>query len=310
MAEPVLSAVAEGPDYYGLPTCRLTGDRLWLDLLPTAGPRIIRLGLSGSAENLFAETADAGWPSPLGRYEMRGGHRLWFAPEVSELVAVPDDAGTTLQVDRDRVRASGPVEPSTGLVRSIEVRLNDAGGFEVRHELANRGPASLQLAPWPITQLPLGGVALVPEPAAIDSHVNTPNRSLVLWPYTARDDSRLGGLDGAILVRGRAGRELKIGSYIEAGWLGYLRQGTLFVRRFAPVPRTSLPDLGCNVEIYCGDAFLELETLGPLVDLAAGASVTFGEAWEVHRLGEPDRGTESEQLLAALRAGAGSPPTR
>ena len=64
----------------------------------TAGPRIVRLGLAGSDRNLLAETPDLGWETPHGRYELFGGHRLWFAPEDPDRVAVPD--GTRARRDR------------------------------------------------------------------------------------------------------------------------------------------------------------------------------------------------------------------
>ena len=74
-------AVPSDGEYHGRPTRRLDGDRLWVEVLATAGPRIVRLGLAGSGDNLLAETPDIGWETPTGRYELFGGHRLWFAPE-------------------------------------------------------------------------------------------------------------------------------------------------------------------------------------------------------------------------------------
>ena len=50
-------------------------------------------GLAGTRTNLLAETPGLGWETPHGRYELFGGHRLWFAPEDPDRVAVPDDAG-------------------------------------------------------------------------------------------------------------------------------------------------------------------------------------------------------------------------
>ncbi len=80
-------------DYHVRPTKRLESDTLRVEVLAEAGPRIVRLGFAGSSENLLAETPDIGWQTPLGRYELFGGHRLWFAPEDPERVAVPDSRG-------------------------------------------------------------------------------------------------------------------------------------------------------------------------------------------------------------------------
>jgi len=40
-------------------------------------------------------------------------------------------------------------------------------------------------------------------------------------------------------------------------------------------------DFGCNCECYCRDRFIELETIGPLVRLQPGESVTHVEEWEL-----------------------------
>lgn len=273
-------------EYHGLPTKRLDGDRLWVEVLATAGPRMRRLGLAGSKENFLAETPDVGWETPNGRYELFGGHRLWFAPEDPDRVAVPDADGLVLETEPAGVRLTGVAEPLTGLVRSIALRLDPSESvIELSHKLCNAGDSSIELSPWAITQLPLGGVVMLPEPGAIEGHLVRPNRSIVLWPYTSWDDERFEPHDGLILVRADAGRRLKLGYFNEAGWVGYLRDGMLLVRRFQPAIGLRHPDLGCNVETYCRDQFLELELLGPLAELAPGASVVQTERWEVTRLG-------------------------
>ena len=66
------------------------------------------------------------------------------------------------------------------------------------------------------------------------------------------------------------------------GWIGYLRAGILFVKRFEPRADQPHADMGCNVEVYCGERFIELETLAPLSRLESGQSVTHVETWELY----------------------------
>jgi hypothetical protein len=64
--------------------------------------------------------------------------------------------------------------------------------------------------------------------------------------------------------------------------MGYWIDGTFFVKKFAiPDAVQNYPDWGCNVEIYCNDKFIELETLGPMVKLESGAEVQHAEVWEL-----------------------------
>lgn len=271
-----------GAEYHGHATRRLANDHLWVDVLATAGPRVVRLGLAGSERNLLAETPDVGWETPHGRYELFGGHRLWFAPEDPDRVAVPDGQGLLVEHDGDRMRLTGPAEEPTGLVRSIELRLAaGTAAVELCHELRNIGSRPLELAPWTITQLPLGGTVLLPQRAATPGHHVRPNRSLVLWPYMSWEDPRFQARDGLLTLDAVAGPSLKLGYFNEAGWVAYVRDELVLVRRFTPLPGRPHPDLGCNVETYIGPRFIELELLGPLTELAPGAVVSLVERWEV-----------------------------
>jgi hypothetical protein len=288
-------------DYHGSPTQRLASDYLWVDVLSTAGPRIVRLGLSGSARNLLAETPDLGWETPHGRYELYGGHRLWFAPEDPSLVAVPDGQGLAVTAEPGGVRLTGLAEAPTGLVRSMTLHLSSRRAeLEVCHELRNIADRPIELAHWSITQLPLGGTVLLPQPAATPGHHVHPNRMLVLWPYTSWEDPRLAPRDGLLTLNAAPGPDLKVGYFNEAGWVGYLRDGVVLVRRFEPLAERRHPDLGCNVETYIGGRFLELEILGPLSVLGPGATAVLVERWEVMEVAPIAGGADLHELAARI----------
>ena len=273
--------VATG-DYHGQPTRRIESQPLWLDVLAEAGPRIIRLGLHGSNDNVLAETPDAGWETPRGRYELFGGHRLWFAPENPDLVAIPDSRGLTLTLTDTGVELTGQPDPDTGLIRSIAIRLDPStAAVDLHHQLSNTGPEPIELAPWAITQLPLGGVATLPQPAVTSEHLVQPNRLLVLWPYTSWQDARLVLGDGECSVRAEHGPPMKIGAFVPGGSVSYSREGISLTMSFQPIDAARYADMGCNVEVYSEEDFLELEVLGPLARLEAGGKVALDERWEL-----------------------------
>ena len=279
----------QGDTFHGRRTRRLANDHLWLEVLADAGPRIVRLGLAGSSVNLLAETPNEGWETPHGRYDLVGGHRLWFAPEDPDRVAVPDGRHLAIEPDGDGICLIGAAEAPTGLVRSMTVRLDDGRPeVEVSHELRNVGDRTVELAPWPITQLPLGGTVLMPQRAATTGHHVHPNRMLVLWPYTSWDDPRFRPRDGLLTIDALPGPGLKLGYFNDHGWVGYVRDGLSLVRRFEPIAGRPHPDLGCNVEVFVGTRYLELELLGPLAMLEPGATVSLVEHWEVDRVESPE----------------------
>jgi hypothetical protein len=280
-AGPALS-IEPGRDYGGHPAHHVANGQLWIDVLSSAGPRIVGLGLAGSAENLLAETPDIGWDTANGRYELLGGHRLWFAPEDPDRVAIPDLDGLVIEPLSDGVRLMGRLEPTTGLIRVIEIRLDPTTpSLTMRHELRNNGRDSMVLAPWSITQLPLGGRVVLPQALPRAGHRVRPSRNLVLWPYTSWTDGRLAVADGAIEVQATAGPDLKVGCRNDRGWIGYVRATSTIVQRFEPATAGRYPDLECNVETYCGPRYVELEVLGPLSLIEPGAASVLVERWEI-----------------------------
>ena len=297
-------ARGSGDTFHGLPSKRVASDHLWLEVLERAGPRIVRLGLAGSAVNILAETPDEGWDTPHGRYDLVGGHRLWFAPEDPDRVAIPDGRGLAIELDGDGIRLVGAAEPPTGLVRSMTIRLDPGRpGLEVRHDLRNVGERPVDLAPWPITQLPLGGTVLLPQRAAMTGHHVHPNRMLVLWPYTSWDDPRFRPRDGLLTIDALAGPGLKLGYFNDDGWVAYVRDGTCLLRRFEPIAGRPHPDLGCNVEVFVGARYLELELLGPLATLEPGGTVSLVERWEVDPV---DLADDVVALAARIQSGGSS----
>ncbi len=272
------------PDFHGLPTRSIENDHVRLEYLAEAGPRIVRLFLSGSDQNLLAETPDLSWPTPYGEYRLYGGHRLWHAPEAFPRSYVADNEGLVVEDLPDGVWLSRPAEPPTGIAKRIKVRLHpDRAMITLEHGLTNDGVWPIECAPWAITQLRLGGVAILPQPIdPLDANDLLPNRHLALWPYARWDDPRLCLDNEFILVQAQAGLPpLKIGYFNRHGWIAYLCAGALFVKRFEPRSDATYPDFNSNAEVYCNDRFIELETLSPLTRLEPGQTVTHVETWEL-----------------------------
>jgi len=269
-------------DFYGLPTGILENDNLRLEYLKTAGPRIVRLSLK-DRPNLLAEMPDAALETPLGTYHFRGGHRLWCAPESLPDTYAPDNDGLKEDKFEGGVRLIGKPEPSTGIVKMIEIRLSPVqAALTLRHELRNNGLLSVELAPWTLTMLRLGGMAILPQPIGnMDAAGLLANRILALWPYTQINDPRLHLYDDFILIDASASSlHAKIGYYNPHGWLAYWLDGVLFRKTFYVCENATYPDRGCNTEIFFDRNVIELETLGQLGRLEPGQSFFHTETWE------------------------------
>ena len=94
-------------DFFGYPTRTLANEHIRLDYLTTAGPRIVRLSLAGSDDNLLAEVADIKIPTPYGDFYIFGGHRLWHSPEAFPRSYLPDNDAPAIERSAGR-RAPDP----------------------------------------------------------------------------------------------------------------------------------------------------------------------------------------------------------
>jgi len=259
---------------YPLPFASLENDFLRLDYLTSTGPRIIGLYASGVQSNLLAETPDVHWSTPHGEYYLRGGHRLWTAPE-NPFYTCPED-GLDVTQDGNKVILKGMVDKS-GLEKQIAIQL-DGNCVHLEHRVTWHGSEPIELAPWAITQLRLGGMAILPLSNADEL---LPNRNLVLWPYTQLQDERLELHDDLILLHGRSSEHAcKIGNRNSHGWIACTMGDVVFTKRFA-THAERYSDMDCNVEAYVKDSCIELETLGPLKTLKQGDTVKHSETWQV-----------------------------
>ncbi len=270
-------------NYYGYPTRRLASSFLELECLETAGPRIVRLSYKGSA-NLFAELSQSSLATPYGEYRYLGGHRLWHAPEAMPRSYIPDSDGLTISELPDGLLLDGKTEPATGVHKRIEIHLDpDRPAASLTHTLTNEGLWEIEISPWSLSMLLLGGTVIIPLLAKDHKPEGLlPDRHFSLWPYSHISDPRLRIEDDFILVQARPGfPAFKTGAFAPQGWMAYWREGVLFRKSFGAHPAAAYPDFGCNVETYCDNDFVELESLGPLTRLAPGESVVHGERWEL-----------------------------
>lgn len=304
-------AAVETVPYAGWENClRLANGEIELVITAQVGPRVIRLGFAGEA-NLFANYPEQCGQTGGESWRSYGGHRLWHAPEVHGRTTCPDNHPVSWWQDEGWLHLQSPQEAATGIRKEIAIRLDEGSNhIRVMHALTNGGPWPVTLAPWAISVMAPGGTAIMPqEPFVPHPDSLLPVRSVALWSYTDMGDPRLTwGKRFVRLAHAEGGQPLKIGASVTPGWSCHVHQAGIFIKRFAWEPAARYPDLGCNCEIFTNYRMLEVETLGPLVTLDPGATVSHQEDWFVFPPdGEMLRSNddELEGRLAPLLAQAG-----
>ena len=277
----------EKVSYGGWPNCyRWSNGLVELVVTTDVGPRIIRFGFVDE-ENEFKE-----YEGMLGRtggdeWRIYGGHRLWHAPEDKRRTYFPDNWPVEIEQHGDFVRLVQPIETTTGIQKEMDVAVEPGQAHvQVTHGLRNHNLWAVELAPWALSAMAPGGTAILPlPPRQTHGECLLPVNTLSLWAYTDMSDCRWTWGGKYVLLRqdAQATTPQKVGALVPGGWLAYARGGHLFVKRFDYQPRVSYPDLGCMAEVWTDAEMLELETLGPLVQLAPKAAVEHVEHWFLFR---------------------------
>lgn len=245
-----------------------------LEIATGFGPRITGLRRDEGPQILARLGPEAVIDHPGGTYRFHGGHRLWAAPETPEVTYANDDHGCHVETHAGSVTIAADFDEA-GYRKQIEVSA-DGDWLRVEHTLARARGVRGTAAAWAITQLPLGGLALLPLIGPQTGAL--PNRRLVIWPYTSLDDPRIRWNSLGVEISGSGQEPLKLGAGPSRPDLGYLREGLLFTKSFVSSSNGDLPDLGAGSQVYVGEGFCELETIGGLSDSEV-ATVT--EGWRV-----------------------------
>ena len=278
----------EKTEYKGWPNCyRITNGEVELIVTSDIGPRIMRYGFVGG-QNLFKEFAETVGKSGEPNWILRGGHRIWAAPEDAVRTYAPDNGPVHINIKGDVLEATEPVEPLTGLEKQIVVKLSPGGtAVEVIHHIKNAGTHPVDLAPWALTMMAPGGVAIHGfPPRGKHPEVLYPTNPLVMWAFSNLSDHRWRFTRKYLMLHQDPSNAdpQKLGSFNQHTWAAYALNGGLFIKRYeAENSPKDYPDFGCSFETFTNADFLEMETLGPMKHLRPGQSLEHVEHWTLHK---------------------------
>jgi len=285
---------------------KLFNDSVEVLITLEVGPRIISYRpLEG--RNVFKLVEEEAGKSNEKEWKIRGGHRLWIAPEdfgkKDGLTYSPDNSQVDHAIDDEfTVRVSQLIENPAKIRREMVIMLARTGPkVTVEHRITNQSGASLQLAPWAVSVMAPGGYAVISQPPP-GTHPQdyVPNRVIIAWPFTDLSDDRLRLGRRLISLRQASRQPVKFGLRHTEGWTAYVLGDHLFMKSVPFIAGETYPDLGSNFEAFTNAELLELETFGPLKPVSADETIVHQESWVVFsNVVVPDV-REEEQLLHAI----------
>jgi len=262
---------------------KMANSKIELIVTMDVGPRIIRFGRRGG-KNVFAEMKEQMGGVGEQEWMIRGGHRLWLAPEVKPM---------TYELDNDPVQAEeieGGVRviQEKGKLSSVQKIMEITFGEEendvkIVHILKNEGEKAIECAPWALTAMAKKGMLVIPLPEKIPhTKCLTHNQEWSIWAYTDFSDSRWTFGSRYIFFRQDPKKgPNKLGIAHKMGWVAYVCGDDLFIKRFEWQEGKKYPDGGVNLETFSNQDFLEIESLGPIVVLKPGMKVQHVEKWQL-----------------------------
>ncbi len=300
------AVTVEKTAWKGWPDCyRIANGEVELIVTGDIGPRIMRYAFTGG-QNVFKEFAEQLGKRGEATFQLRGGHRLWKAPEDPVGSWAPDNVPVEVHITAQGVVAREPVEPLTGLQKEIEVALAPEGtAVTVTHRLYNRGIFPLEYAAWAMSMMAPGGQAITGfPPRGKHPDVLPPTNPLVMWAYSDLSDKRWTFTKKYMGLRQDPSNAepTKLGLFNPRTWVAYLLNSELFVKQAQADPSKPYPDFGCSFETFTNNEFLEMETLSPLTKVPPGGDVSHVEHWNLYRNVKLDSFTDTDldKLLLPL----------
>ena len=309
----VASVKVEKTEYKGWQNCyRVTNGEIELIVTGDVGPRIIRFGFVGG-QNMFKEFAEQLGKSGEEKFQLRGGDRVWKAPEDPVATWAPDNVPVQIIPTATGLIARAPIEPLTNLQKEIEIAIAPSGTtVTVSHRITNHSLFTLEFAPWALTMMAQGGIAVSGFPPRGRHPINLEaTNPLVMWAYTDLADPRWKFTKKYLTLRQDPNNKeaQKLGLFNPDTWAAYLLNGEAFVKRTKADASKTYPDFGCSFETFTNNEFLEIETLGPLTKLSPGHTAEQVEHWGLYRKVQPTELTDQELdrvLLPLVQATGGA----
>ena len=285
-------------EYKGWHNCyRVTNGEIEAIVTSDVGPRIIRFGFVGG-QNMFKEYAEQLGKTGEAAFQLRGGSRVWKAPEDPVATWAPDNVPVNIKITPTGLIARAPVEPLTKLQKEIEISMEPTGTkVTVSHRITNHGLFPLEFAPWVLTMMAQGGMVVsgFPPRGTHPANLEATN-PLVMWAYTDLSDPRWKFTKKYMTLKQDPNNSnaQKLGTFNVDTWAAYILNGEAFVKRAKADPTKTYTDFGCSFETFTNNDFLEIETLGPMTKVQPEQTVEQVEHWGLYKNVRPTSITDEE----------------
>lgn len=244
------------------------------------GLRVGHFSFCGEKNVFFEQPKDmTTFTTPQG-WRLRGGHRLWLAPE-SEKDYCPDNEPIEYEIKNDTIVLTQKEDPWLKVIKQFVLSF-DGTCLKVTHRITNTAETPLECALWAISVVAPGGTETI-DFQRRDGGMDHWHR-ISMWDYTSLGDPRVTYTRDQIVIRHQPLEEkYKIGVGHPYGPVRYENGDTVFVKHFPVDPNKTYPDANVSFETFCSRYMMEIESLSPLETVLPGGHMEHAEVWELLR---------------------------
>ncbi|MBR2401328.1 MAG: hypothetical protein IKB01_00975 [Lachnospiraceae bacterium] len=245
------------------------------------GIRIGHFSLVGKNNVFFEQPADMQDLTTEHGWRVRGGHRLWLAPE-SEKVYYPDNDPIGYQLLENGVELFQREDPWLHVQKTVTLCFADDYKVEVHHRIKNMSEDVIEASLWAVTSVVGGGV----------QYIDFQNREggmdhwhrISMWDYTNLGDKRAKYFaDGIKLTHMPVKEKYKIGVGHPYGAVRYEMEDVTFIKDFTVLPDEKYPDGNVSYETFLCRHMVEMESLSPIQKIKPGDWAEHSETWELRQ---------------------------
>lgn len=288
------------PDSY-----RLTAGGYKLVVVPEIGGRIMEYSLDG--KNIMWENPqEFGLTYPISEdWKNYGGYKTWVAPQ--DIWGWPpdfmmDSGKANIQVLQSTkglpvLKVIGAPSRKLGVLFVKEITMDESGQVTIKQRMANIGAKKVNYGVWDVTQ--------VQTPCYVVFPINPKTKfkdGLNCLTSEARNSKQFDFVDGLCIVT-YMGEVTDIASDSPGPWMLWFKGDIAYVKLFGPADKDAeYPDDGCTCEVFTSKpqlGYVEMEILGPIVDLAPGAETEMVGTWKLFKLSQPV--TDQGKVLKAVK---------
>ena len=246
------------------------------------GIRIGHFSLCGDENVFYEQPHDMQELATPEGWRVRGGHRLWVAPEGDETY-YPDNAPIHYKISGDSVLLTQQDDPWLQAKKSIRITFGADDSVQVDHCIENTANADRTCSLWAVTSVAPGGIQHIPLKTYDGGAM--PRHWISMWSYTDLGDYRAKySREEILLTHEPIQQKYKIGVDRPNGPVWYENGGVIFEKEFPVIQEDIYPDKDVSYETFMCQHMVEMESLSALRTLAPGEKCEHTEIWRLRKV--------------------------